>query len=123
MNDDEEKEYICKLNTNCFIMDGFVLILSIAMLVFGILQIVLFFKVWGMTNDVKSLSKDVHVIMNAVNERNFKDFNLPKEAKVKGYNGTFELIGMMGEKVACRDKADPSTILHFPLSNLIFDKE
>ena len=99
------------------------LILSIVMLVFGILQIVLFFKVWGMTNDVKSLSKDVHVVMNAVNERNFKDFNIPKEAKVKGYNGTFELIGMMGDKVACRDKAAPSTILYFPLSCLIFDKE
>ena len=30
--------------------------LSIVMLVFGILQIILFFKIWGMTNDVKKLT-------------------------------------------------------------------
>lgn len=31
----------------------------VVMLIFGILQIILFFKVWGMTNDVKSL-KDLY---------------------------------------------------------------
>lgn len=30
--------------------------LSIVMLVFGILQIILFFKLWGMTNNVKKLT-------------------------------------------------------------------
>lgn len=31
--------------------------LSIILIVFGILQIVLFFKVWGMTNDVKKIKE------------------------------------------------------------------
>ncbi len=32
-------------------------ILSIIFLVFGVLQIILFFKIWGMTNDVKKLTE------------------------------------------------------------------
>ena len=31
-------------------------ILAVVVLVFGILQIILFFKLWGMTNDVKRLT-------------------------------------------------------------------
>ena len=31
--------------------------LSIILIVFGILQIILFFKVWGMTNDVKKIKE------------------------------------------------------------------
>ena len=31
-------------------------IVSIVVLVFGVLQIILFFKIWGMTNDVKKLT-------------------------------------------------------------------
>ena len=29
--------------------------LSVILIIFGILQIILFFKLWGMTNDVKAL--------------------------------------------------------------------
>lgn len=29
--------------------------LTIVLLVFGVLQIILFFKVWGMTNDIKEI--------------------------------------------------------------------
>lgn len=31
--------------------------LSIILLIFGVLQIILFFKVWGMTNNVKKIAK------------------------------------------------------------------
>lgn len=33
--------------------------LSIVMLVFGILQIILFFKIWGMTNDVSAIESKI----------------------------------------------------------------
>lgn len=39
-------------------MENFIIILGIVMLAFGILQIVLFFKIWGMCNNVKKLSKE-----------------------------------------------------------------
>lgn len=32
-------------------------ILSIILLVFGVLQIILFFKLWGMTNDIKEIKE------------------------------------------------------------------
>jgi hypothetical protein len=36
-------------------MDGFITFLSVVFVVFGILQIILFFKIWAMTNDVRRL--------------------------------------------------------------------
>lgn len=33
--------------------------LSIVLLVFGVLQIILFFKLWGMTNDVKKINEKI----------------------------------------------------------------
>ena len=38
-------------------MEELTIILGIVILVFGILQIILFFKLWGMTNDVKAIMK------------------------------------------------------------------
>ena len=45
------------------------------MLIFGILQIILFFKVWGMTNDVRSMkeqssanSKEMEYYVKSINE-------------------------------------------------------
>jgi calcineurin-like phosphoesterase family protein len=40
-------------------MEGFTLFVSIVIIVFGILQIILFFKLWGMTNDVKKIRKSL----------------------------------------------------------------
>lgn len=34
-------------------------LLSIVLLIFGVLQIILFFKVWSMTNDVKKLKEEL----------------------------------------------------------------
>lgn len=35
-------------------MEGITLLVSIILIVFGVLQIILFFKLWGMTNDVRN---------------------------------------------------------------------
>lgn len=50
-------------------------IIYIVMLIFGILQIILFFKVWGMTNDVRSMkeqssanSKELEYYVKSINE-------------------------------------------------------
>lgn len=40
-------------------MEGIALFVSIVIIVFGILQIILFFKLWGMTNDVKKIRKSL----------------------------------------------------------------
>lgn len=50
-------------------------IIYIVMLVFGILQIILFFKLWRMTNDVRSMkeqsstnSKEMEYYVKSINE-------------------------------------------------------
>ena len=40
-------------------MEGIALFVSIVIIVFGILQIILFFKLWGMTNDVKKIKSSL----------------------------------------------------------------
>ena len=39
-------------------LPGWLTFIGIVMIVWGILEIILFFKVWGMTNDVSALKKD-----------------------------------------------------------------
>lgn len=36
-------------------MESITLFVSIVIIVFGILQIILFFKIWGMTNNIKEI--------------------------------------------------------------------
>ena len=40
-------------------MEGVTLLISIILIIFGVLQIILFFKLWGMTNDVRKIK--VHI--------------------------------------------------------------
>lgn len=51
--------------------------MAIVMLVFGVLQIILFFKIWGMTNDVKKISSifaipDKQDLIKEIHKRNPK---------------------------------------------------
>lgn len=41
-------------------MEGMLNFISIIFIVFGILQIILFFKMWGMTNDVNKINSKLH---------------------------------------------------------------
>lgn len=61
-------------------------IIYIVILVFGILQIILFFKLWGMTNDVRAMknklnesSKEIEYYTREMNEhlRKIEGKNLP----------------------------------------------
>ena len=39
-------------------------ILTLVIFVFGVLQIILFFKIWGMTNDVKTITYYLELMQN-----------------------------------------------------------
>ena len=45
-------------SSSTFEMPGWFTFMGIVMIVWGVLEIILFFKIWGMTNDVKALKKD-----------------------------------------------------------------
>ncbi len=58
-------------------METFFGLLGIVMLVFGILQIILFFKVWRMTNDIHIIKKHIHPDKNyAIREINKNNPNI-----------------------------------------------
>lgn len=68
------------------------IILYIILFVFGILQIILFFKLWGMTNDIRAMKgqdketyKELEYYMQSINEylRRIEDktSNLPVNDK------------------------------------------
>jgi hypothetical protein len=66
---------------------------SIVMIVFGILQIILFFKLWGMTNDVKKL-RNKFAYTDDFNFEVRKSLALGEKAKAKGLiiNSFFEAV-------------------------------
>lgn len=57
-------------------MEGIMTFTAIVMIVFGILQIILFFKIWGMTNNVSKIKRGLK-----------KDDTLIIEAQVKALDG------------------------------------
>ena len=50
--------YYGSYSSSSYEMPGWITFMGIIMIVWGILEIILFFKIWGMTNDIKALKKD-----------------------------------------------------------------
>ena len=44
--------------SSSFEMPGWLIFMGIVMIIWGVLEIILFFKIWGMTNDIRALKKD-----------------------------------------------------------------
>jgi hypothetical protein len=40
-------------------MENTMTLISVVLVIWGILEIILFFKVWGMTNDVENIKKNI----------------------------------------------------------------
>lgn len=63
--------------------------LTIILLIFGVLQIILFFKVWGMTNDIKE-----------IRNKYLKDEDEKRRQKAE-YDPTPKISGGGGRKINC----------------------
>ena len=59
-------------------MEGFTTFIGVIIIVFGILQIILFFKIWAMTNNVKDI------------QRRFVNQNLKSEANIAHMKGDID---------------------------------
>lgn len=100
--------------------------LSFVLFVFGILQIILFFKLWGMTNDVRLLRKhfidenQIKINSDAINsDAQYQNGNtiycksLKEEGVIKGYDGekyTVEFSDGGSAEIYPRDITPKSTI-------------
>lgn len=63
-------------------MEGIALFVSIVIIVFGILQIILFFKLWGMTNDVKKIKSSLPISLEGISPAKI-EFAIGNKEKAK----------------------------------------
>lgn len=86
-------------------MKDFYVFICLVAIVFGILQIILFFKIWGMTNNVRKLTK--HFCEHATNEESkLEQKYIPKisdDIKLGKYDHRLDNVNV-GDKV--RRKSD-----------------
>ncbi len=71
-------------------------LLSIVMLVFGILQIILFFKIWGMTNDISRI--------RSIIEKEIQQKTRSKQEQIPNENAINLLKGTWGKDVSEDEK-------------------
>ena len=69
-------------------LPGWISFIGLLLIIWGVLQIILFFKVWGMTNDIKALKEDhfsthEHTSMNELLHYLRKNYVLGNKDKVK----------------------------------------
>ncbi len=80
------------------------LFVSIIIVVFGFLQIVLFFKIWEMTNDVKKMANHFCPSIQPQHKNN--------NAVVSATNETVEIISYTGDKYRCYNPNTMETSLY-----------
>ena len=97
-------------------MDGFiVIILYVIMLVWGILNIILFFKLWGMINDICDIKELLYKVypqnnssadyrINTSNRKVESKFNLNDIVVCPSYDGELKIFDYMGNgEYNCHD--------------------
>lgn len=62
-------------------MEDFSVLLGVVFVVFGILQIILFFKMWGMTNDMRDVSRNTKDLTDKVHGMTSDMHNASKSMK------------------------------------------
>ena len=72
-------------------MEDFLQFIGILFVVFGILQIILFFKVWGMTNDMKRTADNVESL---IRNSNITTKHLCKDEYIRSCGYTLESKGI-----------------------------
>lgn len=77
--------------------------LSIVMLIFGILQIILFFKIWGMTNDISKI--------RSIIEKEIQQKTITKQDKIPNKNAPNLLKGTWGRDVSEEEKNMAQSLL------------
>ena len=89
-------------------------LIAIILVIFGILQIILFFKVWGMTNDTDTIKR----MLNLRNRLTF--FNrLPP--KCEDYRGeVYYVRGLFEDKILCVRNKDDENIIELKANEVSF---
>ena len=92
-------------------METITIIVSIIIIVFGILEIILFFKIWGMCNNVSRIEQRLAEVFPTKNEEKHQEL-IQEQKKENGVNPTNIGIYTVGMKVC-----------YPPMNRIMFIKE
>ena len=82
-------------------METITIILGLVMLVFGILQIILFFKVWGMTNDVRKITHHLIPIKHHVPQNTRTHIKIGDTVIIKSSGHKMTVIDIRKDGALC----------------------
>ena len=88
-------------------------IIGLIVFVFGVLQIILFFKIWGMTNDVRKMTQHAEDILHVCRTIN---------SYTRGNGGTTITADKSVDAPNKIDAADESNGIGFSIGDLVVDK-
>lgn len=89
-------------------------VLAIILIIFGILQIILFFKIWGMTNDTDKIKR-------MINLRNRLTFFNRLPPKCEDYRGeVYYVRGISEDTILCVRNEDDEEIIQFNATEVSF---
>lgn len=95
-------------------MDG---IVSFILIVFGVLQIILFFKIWGMTNDTEKIKS----MLNLRNRLSLFQ-NLPPKCKDSAGN-VYYVRGVFEDTIFCIRSEDDENAIALKANDVSFIKD
>ncbi len=70
---------------------------SIVLTIFGILSIILFFKIWGMTNNIKDIKRLLGNSEETKRNKSRSKFSIGDMVTAKSYNGIMEIIDIYND--------------------------
>jgi len=119
-------------------MEGFSFLIAIVSIVWGVLSIILFFKVWGMTNDIRDI-KNVYLGLNQQeieknneaykvtdNKYHYTDskFQINDIVISPNYDGELKVFDIMGNgEYNCRDAKTGEKAGFFKESELVLNNK
>ena len=89
-------------------------LLLIICIVFGILPIILFFKIWGMTNDIKKIRS-----MTNLNNRLAFFGKLPPKCS-HFQSGIYQVRGIYEDKIFCARDDNDENVVEFDVNEVNF---
>lgn len=97
--------------------------LTIVLLIFGVLQIILFFKVWGMTNDVNRIKKKLEI--QPESEAQIKVLNGEKEKAFDLYQKAFykSIIELFNKTISEYGKEEYKDDISYEARNKYYQTE
>lgn len=106
-------------------MEGITLIVAVIIIVFGILQIILFFKLWGMTNNIRKIADKLNSKISRNDQAQIELLKGDKDKAINLYKEAFfvEIWELYVNDIIFYDKKYKDITSHYPQLKGVIDFE